>query len=79
MSSPDDNTSPHARANYDNHVARRRQLSSGPLGGDVFQNTVAFFASKRYACVHFFGVQRANLPFSYYITLNELPFYFVLF
>jgi hypothetical protein len=31
MSSPNDNTSPHARANYDNPVARRRQLSSGPL------------------------------------------------
>jgi hypothetical protein len=32
MSSPNDNTSPHARAFYDNQVARRRQLSSGPLG-----------------------------------------------
>jgi hypothetical protein len=33
VSSPNDNISPHARANYDNHVARRRQLSSGPLAG----------------------------------------------
>jgi hypothetical protein len=31
MSSPKDKTSQHARANYDNPVARRRQLSSGPL------------------------------------------------
>jgi hypothetical protein len=32
MSSPNDNTSPHARVFYGNPVARRRQLSSGPLG-----------------------------------------------
>jgi hypothetical protein len=39
MSSPNDNTSPHARAYYDNHVARRRQLSSGPLGGLTYGGT----------------------------------------
>jgi len=32
VSSPEHKTSQHARANYGNHAARRRQLSSGPLG-----------------------------------------------
>jgi hypothetical protein len=44
MSSPNDNTSPHARAYYDNPVARRRQLSSGPLAGIIgkeFHNYVS--------------------------------------
>ena len=50
MSSPNDNTSPHARAFYDNPVARRRQLSSGPLGGDVLLSIVAFIVPIRYVC-----------------------------
>jgi hypothetical protein len=37
MSSPNDNTSPYARAHYDNPAAHRRQLSSGPLGGKILQ------------------------------------------
>jgi SAM-dependent methyltransferase len=43
MSSPNDNTSPHARAYYDNPAARRRQLSSGPLGGVPFTILGGFY------------------------------------
>src|SRR5450759_5904927 len=61
ISSPNDNTSSHARAFYDNHVARRRQLSSGPLGGDNFQSLVVFVGPNRYVCCTAIGVQRENL------------------
>src|SRR5450759_4883717 len=56
ISSPNDNTSPHARAFYDNHVARRRQLSSGPLGGDCQQSLVVFVVPNPYVrCTVFRG------------------------
>src|SRR5450756_2885682 len=56
MSSPNDNTSPHARASYDNPVARRRQLSSGPLGGDCEQSLVVFVVPNPYVrCTVFSG------------------------
>ena len=42
MSSPNDNTSSHARARYDNLAARRRQLSSGPLGGENRRSQMKF-------------------------------------
>jgi hypothetical protein len=61
MSSPDDNTSPHARAFYDNLAARRRQLSSGPLGGDNLYSLVVFVAPNLYVCSRSIGVQRASL------------------
>src|SRR5450759_922666 len=56
MSSPNENTSPHTRAFYDNQAARRRQLSSGPLGGDCEQSLVVFVVPNPYVrCTVFSG------------------------
>jgi hypothetical protein len=46
---------------YDSPTTRRRQLSSGPLGGDNQQSLVAFVAPKLYVSYRFIGVQRATL------------------
>jgi hypothetical protein len=60
---------------YDNPVARRRQLSSRPLGGDCLQSLVAFIVPNRYVCFRSIGVQRENLLHSCYKILHVLPFY----
>jgi hypothetical protein len=63
MSSPKDktklsrwqlNASPLARASYLLPAPRRRQLSSGPLGGDGWAKLVAFIVPNRYVCLRSF-------------------------
>src|SRR5450759_2746951 len=56
-------------------AARRRQLSSGPLGGDNFQSLVCFRWSKSVRLLYSYRGSKGESSNICYKILNELPFY----